>query len=375
MKPSLSWIARVAQICRDGEFVDLAQGVLRLELFDAAVRATPFPAAERHYTSPSGSPALQRVFLHYLTEEGIDTRGVGCVVCSGGTGAVACILLAALKKGARVLMPSPFWDYHRDLVVTLGMEPWHVPLTDGFRELPEYVDDRWIGENRIAAILAVSPSNPTGRCLGQTSLDRLRRIHARTDVVLIADEVYRDLRFQDTRRESATLFSLLGTKRVYAVHSVSKSLGATGWRIGFALCSESDADEVARINGLLAACAPTPLQHLAAAQWPRARSLSLEASSIVRRNVDRAVAALTAFGLDVVAPDAAPFMLARAKRGGMNGVDLFERLLNMGLATVPAVDFFPSDEEVPWIRLCLSRPETLVDELLKRLKGASLPDA
>jgi aspartate aminotransferase len=88
--------------------------------------------------------------------------------------------------------------------------------------------------DRTVAIVVNSPNNPTGGVIDDEVLADLAALIVERDLVLLTDEIYKDIVF-DGRRHSSPA-ALPGMKdRSIIIDGVSKSYSMTGWRIGWTL--------------------------------------------------------------------------------------------------------------------------------------------
>ena len=77
-----------------------------------------------------------------------------------------------------------------------------------------------------------TPNNPTGRVFTRAELELIAELCRKHDVIVISDEVYEHLLFDDARH--IPIASLPGMfERTVTVGSAGKTFGMTGWKIGW----------------------------------------------------------------------------------------------------------------------------------------------
>ncbi len=87
---------------------------------------------------------------------------------------------------------------------------------------------------RTRALLLVNPNNPTGSFVKRDELDRLRRICAKNDVALIADEVFGDYELEPGARADAVIDVLDARDTlVFSLGGLSKSAGLPQVKLGW----------------------------------------------------------------------------------------------------------------------------------------------
>lgn len=100
---------------------------------------------------------------------------------------------------------------------------------------------------RTKAIIINSPNNPTGACYDRETLEALAKVAIENNLVIISDEVYDAIMFNDKKHTS--ILSMEGMKeRSVLLGSFSKGYAMTGWRVGFAIAPDYVIDCMVQIN-------------------------------------------------------------------------------------------------------------------------------
>jgi alanine-synthesizing transaminase len=151
------------------------------------------PAAARYEPQPLGSaPAREAVARDY------ERKGIAVVperiVLTASTSEAYSILFKLLCDPAdhSVMVPVPSYPLFDHLTALDGVTATPYPLEYHGRWMVDFdtLDDRW--DDRVRAVLAVSPNNPTGSVLSVAELDQLSERCAARGVSLIVDEVFAD---------------------------------------------------------------------------------------------------------------------------------------------------------------------------------------
>jgi aspartate aminotransferase len=167
----------------------------------------------------------------------------------------------------------------------------------------------------------------------KSTIDRLVALADRHDLTIISDEVYEEIVYDGP----ATSF-WGRTDRAIIVNSFSKSLAATGWRIGFLVAPRAVAVELNKLHYHILACPPTPVQAavlvgLASDAPTRAMVREFRAR---RDLVVRLLAKIP--GLELVPPAGAFYAFPRfAWRA--SSADVAQALLARGVITTPGDAF------------------------------------
>jgi|LSQX01.3.fsa_nt_gb aspartate aminotransferase len=187
------------------------------------------------YTTASGIDELKQAICQ-TTEATIGLSYEPSQVCvSGGAKhALANVFGTMLDPGDEVIVIAPYWVSYPDLIRLYDGVPVEVVTTgaENFQPCMQKVADAIT--DRTVAIVVNSPNNPTGGVIDDEVLADLAALIVERDLVLLTDEIYKDIVF-DGRRHSSPA-ALPGMKdRSIIIDGVSKSYSMTGWRIGWTL--------------------------------------------------------------------------------------------------------------------------------------------
>ncbi len=210
---------------------------------------------ENHYGPSAGIPALRdRIAERYRPREGSTGRENVIVTGSASEGLMA-TALALYDPGDEVLVPNPGFVLYAPHARLAGAVPVPYSLPAKNRFLPDLDELEALVTPRTRAIVVNSPSNPTGAVFPRPLVDRIAAFADRHHLFIVSDEVYEDIVYE----RPATSFWGRG-ERTVVVHSFSKMLATTGWRIGFLVASKPIAVELNKMHYHIMACPPTPAQ-------------------------------------------------------------------------------------------------------------------
>jgi aspartate/methionine/tyrosine aminotransferase len=225
------------------------------------------------------------------------------LVTAGSQAALYALYAAYLGPGDEALIPDPYFPGYEVLARLSGATATTYPLSEarGFR--PDAATFEAALDARPKAKLAIvaGPANPTGAAV---LADDLRRIaaccHAR-GVLLISDEVYREL-YATTPCVGLRDVATTGL----VVSSVSKGFGAPGLRVGWVQGDPALLAPVRAIHAFMCTSASVASQRAALALLQNEADVCARA----RREVDArfaafAEAAREAFGATPARPDGA----------------------------------------------------------------------
>ena len=186
------------------------------------------------YAPGLGVPALrQAIARHQLRHYGIELDPDSqVVVTTGCTEGVAAALLGLVNPGDEVVVLEPYYDSYTAMIQMAGGVRRPVTL-----RAPDFrldVDElRAAVTPRTRFVLLNSPHNPTGTVLTREELQAVADLAIEHDLVVITDEVYEHLVFDD--HEHVPIATLPGMfERTLTLSSAGKSYSFTGWKVGWA---------------------------------------------------------------------------------------------------------------------------------------------
>ncbi len=189
-------------------------------------------AGENSYGPVAGHARLREAAASYWGRRGLPT-GADLVVCGPGSKALLYGLLAAI--GGDVALTRPSWVSYAAQAHLAGYVAHFVPGDGGVPDAGELA--RTVGAARAAgravrSVIVTLPDNPTGTMAPSASVRALCSVADQHDLIIISDEIYRDL-VHDDQAEFVSPASL-APERTVVTTGLSKSLALGGWRLGVA---------------------------------------------------------------------------------------------------------------------------------------------
>lgn len=359
--------------CTRAGGLNLSQGVCDTPVPEVVRRAAQAAIEEgcNIYTRFDGLPELRAAIARKLARfNGIDVTGEGDIVVTSGSSAAfygAC--LSILDPGDDVVLFEPYYGYHVDTLLGLGVEPRTVTLSP-----PDWTFDpedlaRAIGP-RTRAIVVNTPSNPCGKVFTRAELELIRTVAEKHDLFVVTDEIYEHFLYDGRRHVSPA--SLPGlSDRTITVNGFSKTLSITGWRIGFSAGRKEHIERLGYVNDLVYICAPAPLQLGVARALEVLDDSFYEAlGAEYQQKRDKFCGALERAGITPYAPQGAYYVLADTSRlrGGTSKERVMDLLARTGVAAVPGAAFYRGSEGDCLARFCFAKTERDLDEACRRLE-------
>jgi aminotransferase len=295
-------------------------------------------------------------------------RGVAVTVGSTGGFVTAC--LAAVNPGDEVILFSPFYGYHLNILKLCQATLRFVTLRPPDHRFDE-AELRAAFSDRTRAVVINTPSNPGGKVFTREELTRIASLCQRHDALAITDEIYEYILYDGHRHVS--IASLPGMEeRTITLSGFSKTYNMTGWRLGYAVGDPRWIEKVGLLNDLLYICAPTPLQHALVAAFDLPATYYDDLRASYARKLEMTVEACEAAGMTPLRPQGSYYLLAEI--GGLGVADDRQAakllLEKAGVATVPGSSFYadPADGRSQ-VRICFAKQDDVLEEACRRIRS------
>jgi aminotransferase len=373
-KPDIRQIARLVSAAGN-----LVQGQSELELPPSLARAATECIAEglNHYTFFEGVPELRSVLAEKIKRHnGVTVSAsatpVEIFVTPGATGALISAAHAFLRNASAVVL-EPYYPYHVRVLESAGARAEVFPLRGesleldaaAFRAMCRTAAAR--DEYPLKAVIACSPSNPTGKAFSREELAVIADVCQELDLICLADEVYEH--FTLDASDHVSIASLPGMfERTVTCNSFSKSWKISGWRLGYAYGYGPLASRLHGPGNVFYVCAPTPLQHALSRVLMAEPTYYDDLRTIFRAKRERAAAALESVGFHIYPSASAFYLWARIPESYESAMEVNEILLERGaVAGVPGSAFADAPEWDRWMRFCIAREDAMLDNALDRI--------
>ncbi|QDN79384.1 pyridoxal phosphate-dependent aminotransferase [Streptomyces sp. S1A1-7] len=352
------------------------------EIREAAVRALRDGRGNQYPPGP-GVPELrtaiaahqkQRYELAYDPDREV-------LVTAGATEAIAASLLALVEPGDEVVALEPYYDSYAASIAMAGgtripvtLRP-HEETREGvthrrFRLDLDELRDAVTDNTRL--LLVNTPHNPTGTVLTREELGEIAKLAVERDLLVITDEVYEHLVFDEA--EHLPLASFPGMReRTVTIGSAGKTFSFTGWKVGWVTGTPDLVAAVRSAKQFLTYVASGPFQYAVAEALalPDTYFAAFRADMLAKRDV--LAAGLTEAGFKVFQPAGTYFITTDIRPLGESDGFAFCRALpeRAGVVAIPNAVFYDHREAgAPFVRFAFCKRTEVLEEAAKRLKAA-----
>ncbi|WP_142194109.1 pyridoxal phosphate-dependent aminotransferase [Streptomyces calvus] len=295
------------------------------------------------------------------------------LVTAGATEAIAAALLALVEPGDEVIALEPYYDSYAACIALAGGT--RVPVTlrpaDGrFRldldELRDAVTDR------TRLLLLNTPHNPTGTVLTREELAAIAALAVERDLLVVTDEVYEHLVFDDAGHVPLASFPGM-RERTVTISSAGKTFSFTGWKVGWVTAAPELVTAVRSAKQFLTYVSAGPFQYAVAEALalPDSYFEAFRADLLAKRDV--LAAGLEEAGFSVYRPSGTYFVTADIRPLGESDGIAFCRALpeRAGVVAIPTAVFYDHREMgAPFVRFAFCKQKAVLEEAARRLKAA-----
>ena len=183
-------------------------------------------------------------------------------IVPGATAGLFATFQALVQQGDEVIIFDPSYDSYAPAIDLAGGVPIRIPLNQDFSMPWERLKSKL--SNRTVMIVINTPHNPLGLVFSQTDWLELAQIIQNTNILVLSDEVYEHMVFDEKQHVSVLQIPALANRAV-AISSFGKTFHATGWKLGYVTAKAELSAEIRKVYQFLAFAANTPMQFAAAA--------------------------------------------------------------------------------------------------------------
>lgn len=355
--------------------VNLSQGFPDFQaepaLFDAVHRH--MLAGRNQYAPMAGMPELRQAIVDkvaalYGVRYDVESE---VTVTAGATQAIFTTIAAFVRPGDEVIVFEPVYDSYVPAIETVGGTAVYAQLS-----FPDYVPD-WdqvaqLVTPKTRMIIVNSPHNPTGSLLSTVDREKLAKLIAGTNIVVLSDEVYEHILFDGEPHASLCAHPELAARSI-VVSSFGKTYHITGWKIGYVVGPAALMAEFRKVHqfNVFTVHAPSQLG-LAEYMQDADRHLRLAAFYQEKRDFFRELLAATPF--ELLPCRGTYFQLARYDRiSDLPDREFAEWMTReVGVAVIPVSVFYADGRDDRVVRFCFAKQESTLKAAAERLAKAFL---
>ncbi len=286
------------------------------------------------------------------------------LVTAGATQAIFTTITALVKNNDDVIILDPSYDCYEAPVLLCNANPVRVALNDDYTPNWEIIEKACTAKTKM--IIINNPHNPTGKILAKSDFESLEILLEKyPDIVLLSDEVYEYITFEEKHISAHTRKKLLN--RSVIVSSFGKSFHVTGWKVGYLVAPEYLMKEIKKVHQFLV-FSVNSISQIAISEYLDIVSIP-EIGKLYQEKRDYFRQLLKNSRFELMPCEGTYFQVASyATISNESDVDFCKRLITEhGVAAIPISTFYADGKDLKLIRFCFAKDNATLEEAAKRL--------
>lgn len=316
------------------------------------------------YAPMPGVPQLREIIaekLHRLYGGEYYDYNTEITVTPGATCGLYTAITATIQAGDEVILFEPAYDSYIPAIKLCGGVPKPLAMDNTDYHI-DWIKVQQAITPKTRMIIINTPHNPTGSVLTQADMHELIHLTKGTDIIILSDEVYEHLIFDNLPHESVAKYPEL-RNRSFIMASFGKTFHATGWKMGYAAAPKFLMDEFRKIHQFNVFCCNTPVQ------WAFADFLSdpenyEQLPQFYRQKRNYFVQSVSSSRFTTRPCHGTYFLLLDYSRiSDEKEYDFAIRMTKEHkLATVPVSPFYSTETNNHTVRVCFAKTEDTLDK-------------
>ena len=294
--------------------------------------------------------------------------GTQITITPGGTYAIYTALTTVLQPGDEVIVFEPAYDSYIPNIEVNGAVPVLIDLQfPGYKIDWEVVKQKLTPKTRM--IMLNSPHNPTGSVLSEDDIQQLRLIVKDTNIIILSDEVYEHLIFDNIPHQSMLRYPDL-LERSFVCFSFGKVFHCTGWKLGYSISSPALMAEFRKVHQFNCFSCHTPSQ-AGLAIFLKNKDAYLSLGGFLQQKRDYFQQLMQSATKFTALPSyGSYFQCYKYDRiSNESDKDLAIRITKeYGIATIPVSAFYKAGTDNKVIRFCFAKKKETIDAAVERLR-------
>lgn len=282
-------------------------------------------------------------------------------ITAGATQGIYTSIAAFINKGDEVIVFEPAYDCYIPAIDVHGGIAIPVQLQfPGFTINWDEVKQKISPKTKM--IIINTPHNPSGTVLSQNDLLQLQQLVSGTNIIVVSDEVYEHMAFDNAPHQSVARFEALRQQSII-VSSFGKTVHTTGWKIGYVAAPKELMTEFRKVHQFLVFAVNHPFQ-LALADYLADKSTYLELRNFYQSKRDYFQKLIKGSRFTLETCTGTYFQLLGYKNiSDEKDTDFAIRLTKeKKLASVPLSVFYTTPKDDKLLRFCFAKKEETLEK-------------
>lgn len=353
----------MSKMAQEFDAINLSQGFPDFPVSEELINLVhrEMMAGNNQYAPMAGVASLRNQIAHkaqllYGVEYNPDTE---VTVTAGATQAIYTAIQAVIREEDEVIIFTPAYDSYTPAIELAGGKVVNVPLRSPDFQI-DWDEVKKLVNRRTRMILINTPHNPTGTILSEDDMEQLERITSGNDIIILSDEVYEHIIFDEQKHESVSRYPALA-ERSFVIGSFGKTFHATGWKVGYILAPENLMREFRKVHQYNVFTVNTPVQ-LALAEFMKTPENYMHISDMYQEKRDFFLSKLEGSKFKVIPTSGTYFQLLDYSEISDEKDTEFAEMLTKKhkVASIPVSVFYHNPTQDRILRFCFAKEnETL----------------
>ncbi len=321
------------------------------------------------YTAVEGITQTKQAIINKLKRDhNLEYNLDHVVISNGAKHSLFNLFQVLVEKGDEVIIPAPYWVTYPEQVKFSDGIPVIIETDDSndFKITAEQLKNAITDKTKI--LLLNTPSNPSGAVYTKEELEELGKVLEGTEIIVLSDEMYEKIMYDDKKFTAAAEVSHDMYKRTVTINGLSKSVAMTGWRFGYLATPNTDlVKSMIKLQGQVTSNVNSITQYAAI---PALEGKADETMEIMRKEFEkRRNVAVKSFneikGLSTFNPDGAFYLFINIQDVTSDSMKFCADLLEeKGVALVPGLAFGTEG----YVRFSFATDLETIEEGIRRIK-------
>ncbi|ASQ30706.1 aspartate aminotransferase, aminotransferase, classes I and II [Campylobacter avium LMG 24591] len=206
---------------------------------EAAIKAIEQGCAA--YTNVEGNlDVLQAIQTKFKRDNDLDYDTSEIITNVGAKQSLFNCIQCLLEEGDEAIIPAPCWVSYPEMVKFAGAKPVLVQTKEenSFKLKADELKKAITSKSKM--LILNYPSNPVGAVYSKDELKELAAVLEGSDIVVLSDEMYEKLQYDNEDFFSFAKASDDALKRTVTINGLSKCAAMPGWRFGYMACKDKE---------------------------------------------------------------------------------------------------------------------------------------
>lgn len=282
-------------------------------------------------------------------------------ITAGATQALFTAIQAFVHPNDEVIIFTPAYDSYLPAIELAGGKTVFVPMTG-----PDFSVDwekiKKLINSNTKMIIINTPHNPTGKVFSKEDLQQLEKIVKNTNILILSDEVYEHIVFDQLKHHSVCTFPHL-RERSIIVSSFGKVYHTTGWKIGYCYAPDYLMKEFRKVHQFNVFSVNTPIQY-AYAEYLKYSDKYLNLSSFYQQKRDYFLKLISSSRFTYTPSQGTYFQLLQYDKISQTAdVEFAEELTRkFKIAAIPVSVFYYKKVSYHYLRFCFAKNEETLEK-------------